>query len=200
MQWRLIIGGLACCLPAVSCVHAAETDVGDVLEQLGAPQFLVRAGDAVRATCLELADAASTLTAPQLELFDRCREMAGTVLDGANSFGYDDIGDALNALQQLAGEEVSSQGRLVTEGSNRQFADVGVRMDAIRRGARGIGSGVAFNLHGHELGRAFTAHMPQRTPAGSGASADRDADTGWGWFGTANIGFGDRDHTRNESG
>jgi outer membrane lipase/esterase len=178
--------------------HAAETDVGDVLEAAGAPQFLVRAGDAVRATCLQLGAAQPSLTAPQAELFDRCRDMSGTVLDGANSFGFDAFGDVLNALRHFSGEEVSSQGRLATEGSNRQFAAIGARIDAIRRGARSLGSGLAFNDRAG--GPALALHLSHVPRLGGGASADRDADTGWGWFGNAEVGFGDRDHTASESG
>ncbi|QIB65882.1 autotransporter outer membrane beta-barrel domain-containing protein [Kineobactrum salinum] len=179
------------------------TDVGQILENQGASQFIVDAGNAIRATCLELG-AAGPQTAERQDLFNRCREMSGTVLGltgttPPNGYGYSSPDDVFDAIRQFSGEEVSSQTRLATESTNRQFTNLGVRMDAIRRGARSTLSPVAFNFNGMDLAEGLAANAG--APAGgTGASADRDADTGWAWFGNAAIGWGDRDQTSNESG
>jgi len=181
-----------------------STDVGQILATQGAPQFIVDAGEAIRATCLELA-ADGQQTGQRLDLFNRCREMSGTVLTGAgvsanNSYNYSSRSDTYNAIRQFSGEEASSQSRLATESSNRQFANLGARMDAIRRGARSTISPVAFNFHGVDLSEALASNTPSPLAGGTGAGDPRDADTGWAWFSNGAVGWGDRDETDNESG
>lgn len=181
-----------------------RSDVGAVLVSQGAPQFVVESGDAIRNTCLELG-AAGQQTGARQDLFNRCREMSGTVLNTAGlqagnhyNYGRD---DTYKAIRQFSGEEVSSQTRLATEGTNRQFVNLGARMDAIRRGARSGLSAIAINLQGLDLGETLADGGALPVPAGgTGASADRDADTGWAWFANGAVGWGDRDETDNESG
>jgi outer membrane lipase/esterase len=176
---------------------AAETDVGAALEQAGAPSILVNAGDAIRATCIQLSTAPRSGPG-QEDLFNRCREMVNTVIGGPNTYGYQTLGDTFNALQQFSGEEVSTQGRFATEASNRQFGNLGARMDAIRFGARALAGGLAFNFNGVDVARAIAGTDQAQPLVGGGASSD--ADTGWGWFANGSIGFGDRDRTINETG
>ena len=163
--------------------------------------MLVNAGAAIQSTCGALVAAgAANQTGPnagqQQDLYFRCNEMVTTYGLGvpnptANSYGFDNDVNRYNAVRQFSGEEASTQRRLDTEGHNLQFAGIGARMDAIRRGARGASSGIAMNFD-------------NSTPAGAiplfgGAAGDEgDADTGWGWFGTVNTGYADRDRTPNE--
>lgn len=196
---------LAVMTTAVGAQDSRErSDIGSILESQGAPQFVVESGDAIRRTCLELG-AAGPQSGAQQDLFNRCREMAGTVLNTvgvqtANHYNYG-IDETYNAIRQFSGEEVSSQSRLATEGTNRQFVNLGTRMDAIRRGARSGLSGVAIDLQGVDLGKALADAGDFTPPAGgTGASADRDADTGWAWFANGAVGWGDRDESDNESG
>lgn len=198
-----IMGGCAVWAAASQAQQGPATDVGQVLAEQGAPQFTINAGDAIRATCLELG-ADGPQTGQRLDLFSRCREMSGTVLASAgqaanNSYNYGDNRDTYNAIRQFSGEEASSQSRLATESSNRQFANLGARMDAIRRGARTTISPVAFNFQGVDLSEALAGNLPP--PAGgTGAGDARDSDTGWAWFSNGAVGWGDRDETDNEGG
>ena len=116
-----------------------------------------------------------------------------------HGYGYTSLDDSWNAIRQFSGEETSSQSRLATESSNRQFANLGARMDAIRRGARTTISPVAFNFHGVDLGEALAGDLPPLA-GGTGAGDERDADTGWAWFSNGAVGWGDRDETDNEGG
>ncbi|MDO8861021.1 autotransporter outer membrane beta-barrel domain-containing protein [Haliea sp. E1-2-M8] len=198
IKWA-IVSGSAAWAAAGQAQQGPATDVGQVLANQGAPQFIVDAGDAIRATCLELG-ATGQLSGQRLDLFSRCREMSLTVLGATNnSYNYSSLSDTYNAIRQFSGEEASSQSRLATESSNRQFVNLGARMDAIRRGARSSISPVAFNVHGVDLTEAVAGNTPPLA-GGTGAGDARDADTGWAWFSNGAIGWGDRDETDNEGG
>ena len=195
--------GSAVCAATSHAQQGPATDVGQVLADQGAPQFIVDAGDAIRATCLELG-ADGPQTGQRADLFSRCREMSLTVIGTTgitvpHGYGYTSLDDSWNAIRQFSGEETSSQSRLATESSNRQFANLGARMDAIRRGARTTISPVAFNFHGVDLGEALAGDLPPLA-GGTGAGDERDADTGWAWFSNGAVGWGDRDETDNEGG
>jgi outer membrane lipase/esterase len=186
---------------------AAQTSTGGQLEADGAPAVVVNAGDAIRLTCGALANAGGfTLTGGQGDLFRRCNQMVQSVGDDSlattNTFGFRVIQDRFNAIYQFSGEEVSSQSRYATESSNRQFANIGARMDAIRLGSRATGGGLAFNMNGVDVARSIADSGADRDAAARlvGGAASADADTGWAWFANAGIGFGDRDSTFNESG
>lgn len=204
--WRMacVCTVLLATAPTTAQDTGERSDVGTILAAQGAPQSVVDSGDAIRRTCLELG-AAGPANDKQRDLFSRCAEMSGTVLNTAgmqagNHYNYG-IDDTYRAIRQFSGEESSTQSRLATEGTNRQFVNLGARMDAIRRGARSGISPVAINLQGLDLDRALAdtgAEVP--TVGGTGASGDRDADTGWAWFANGAVGWGDRDETRNESG
>jgi len=201
-KWVAVFG--ACALGWSSMSTAQLSDVGRILQEAGAPQTIVNSGDAIRRTCLELG-AAGPQSGARADLFNRCREMSGTVLQLAglpagNTYGFSNPLDAVNAIRQFAGEETSSQTRLATESTNRQFANLGARMDAIRRGARSSGGPLALNLQGMDLGAALAGNTTTPAAGGLGASADRDADTGWGWFANGAVGWGDRSESVNESG
>jgi uncharacterized protein YhjY with autotransporter beta-barrel domain len=188
---------------------AATTPLGMAIQDTeGSSTFLVNAGDAIQQTCAPLAAAnsQSPLTGARQDLFYRCNEMIGTYVPGTpgapsfNSYGYAQgtSGDAnrLNAVRQFSGEEASSEGRFATDSSNRQFANLGDRLSAIRRGVRSSMSGVALNLDGEQFDSNTFAPI-----VGGGASADEsNADLAWAWFANVGVGFGDRDQTENEDG
>ncbi|MEQ9394586.1 autotransporter outer membrane beta-barrel domain-containing protein [Haliea sp.] len=191
--------GSAVCAATSHAQQGPATDVGQALADQGAPQFIVNAGDAIRATCLELG-ASGPQSAERIDLFNRCREMSSTVLGASvNSYNFSSPGETYNAIRQFSGEEASSQSRLATESSNRQFANLGARMDAIRRGARSSISPVAVNFQGRDLNEALAGN-PTALAGGTGAGDERDADTGWAWFSNGAVGWGDRDETDNEGG
>ncbi len=190
MRVRSILFALSAGFAGASA-WAAPT--GDAIRNAGGPESSANAMDAIQGTCADLINpSAPPLTTQQVDLRTRCGEMVQTVNDfydipnagTALSYGYANESDVLGTIRQFSGEEQSSQTRLATDGTNRQFATVGARMDAIRTGAR-ASSGIAVN------GLAMPA-------LGGAASAD-DADTGWGWFVNANVGMGDRDGTSNEN-
>lgn len=206
--------GLLWALGAFSVAAVAQeaplSDVGEILAGQGAPQFIVDAGNAIRTTCLELG-ADGPQTGARADLFNRCREMSGTVLattglSVAHGYGYGAVEDSWNAIRQFSGEESSSQSRLATETTNRQFVNLGARMDAIRRGARSSISPVALNLQGLDMNEALAGSPQPPTygdgplAGGMGAGDSRDADTGWAWFLNGAAGWGDRNETDNEGG
>jgi uncharacterized protein YhjY with autotransporter beta-barrel domain len=88
------------------------------------------------------------------------------------------------AMQQLAGEENGSETRLATETSNGQFANIGMRLDALSRGARATATG------GATAGRQIDA-------VGGNAAADGEGG-GWGWFANGAVGFGEREASSEE--
>jgi outer membrane lipase/esterase len=85
-------------------------------------------------------------------------------------------------MQQLAGEEQASTGRLATESSNNQYANIGMRLDAIRAGSRATAGGLNVAVNGQPL---------------MGINAGDDG-TGWAWFLNGAVGTGDRDATAQE--
>lgn len=151
-------------------------------------------GDAVNQTCGELvpeyantSDPRQPPTSAEEALFFRCSDMVGTAL---GLLGQPGIGTDLGwsneqlaeGMQQLTGEEQVSKGRLATEGSNGQFANIGMRLDAIRAGARATAGGLNLAYNGAPV---------------AGGNAGEDG-TGWGWFLNGALGSGDRDSTQRE--
>jgi uncharacterized protein YhjY with autotransporter beta-barrel domain len=192
--------GLALALYSIggSGVVYAETNANAIARNGGSP-FTVQASGAIQGTCITLRDnggLAGQLTGSTRDLYERCREMVQSTNDVYNTtdaagrpdptvftYGFEDDQDLHAAIRQFSGEEGSSQTRLATEGTNRQFAAIGARLSAIRQGLRGATSALASN---------GVANL------GGAASAD-DADTGWGWFLNGNLGYGDREGTSNEN-
>ena len=181
--------------------HAAQTTLGNVVEGAGnASALRVTAADAVQATCGGLAGlgqfnggATGPATSPGEDLFFRCNEMVhtangltpGSNMSTANSTGLD-ASQLAEVMQQLAGEEQASKARMATENSNGQFANVGMRLDAIRRGARTTAGGLTLAMQG--------------VPVVGGAAGDSGDGGGWSWFANGAYGTGDRDGTSLENG
>jgi uncharacterized protein with beta-barrel porin domain len=136
-----------------------------------------------------LAGANRPPTTAQEDLWFRCNEMVhtanglGNAGASANSLGLS-AAQLGRAMQQLAGEENGSKGRLATETSNGQFANLGMRLDALSRGARATATGLA------------TGGLP--VDAVGGNAGDGPGGMGWGWFATGALGSGERDATARE--
>ncbi len=174
----------------------------------GGSKMLVNAGNAIQSTCAPLgaSNQIQTLQGQQQDLFFRCNEMLSTfdVAPGTNpsvnSYGYENSASGLNAVRQFSGEEASSQRRLGKQGDNLQFAGIGARMDAIRQGARGAGSGIAMNLDGTNLLQSPTSDAAPVVSQFGGAAGDEDADLGWAWFANMNVGYANHDRSPREDG
>jgi len=188
--------------------NAAADTVGAAIAQQGGSVMLINAGDAIQGTCRSLAGPGGSnvanLQGRQQDLYFRCNEMVTTYVGGnpSNSYGYAPgaAGDQnrANAVRQFSGEETSGQRRLGADGNNVQANAIGARMDAIRRGIRPSGSGVAMNVNG-----VRTNDLPltsDSTPTGGAAGDSSEADLGWAWFVNANLGSQDRDRSPNEDG
>lgn len=200
---------VAAILTSGGALALGQTDAGRAVQNLGGSTIQIRAADAVRVTCSFLTARSTTLTAPQNELWDRCRDMSdqarrlGGDTSRADAYGLATLGAAgvqqyFSLLQQFSGEEVSSQGRYATEGSSSQFKSLSSRLSAIRRGTRN--SGLAFNLQGVDVMTIADNENDAGNPALiGGAAGDSDADLGWAWFGNVEYGFGDRDASVNEN-
>ncbi len=149
----------------------------------------VQTAAGVQATCLQLVAFDPAENTPQADLLNRCGEMVRT---GFELVGQDDAGRSFNwtnnelaaSMQQLSGEEQASQSRLATESSNGQFANLALRMDAIRKGARFSAGGMSLALQG--------------APVFGGNAGEHSDGGGWSWFLNGAAGFGDRDATRRE--
>ncbi|MFT4613229.1 MAG: outer membrane lipase/esterase [Bacteroidia bacterium] len=153
----------------------------------------VNTGDAVQKTCGQLVPTYGGSTdlnaSAEQSLFIHCGEMVGNANDlnagqpgGGNSLGFNNE-QLAEAMQQLTGEEGVSQGRLATESSNGQFGNIGMRLDAIRSGARATAGGLNVVMNGAPV---------------SGGNAGDDG-TGWGWFLNGALGTGDRDASTQEN-
>jgi outer membrane lipase/esterase len=147
---------------------------------------------AVQATCGALVQLGTAVQAgsAQDDLKSRCGEMVGTGadLEGAAStlpsFNWSN-NELAASMQQLSGEEQASQGRLATDTSNGQFANIGMRLDAIRTGARATAGGINLALQG--------------VPVIGGNAGEGDVESSWGWFANGALGFGDHDSTSREN-
>lgn len=180
-------------------VLAQDTTLGTVVAGAdNATDLQVRTGDAVQLTCGQMLDRYRPVagdvrppTSAEEDLFFRCNEMVTTAnaLDGNDGPTGNDLGwtsgQLAEAMQQLTGEEQVSKGRLATETSNGQFANIGMRLDAIRAGARSTAGGVNLAMNG--------------TPVVGGNAGEEGDGLGWGWFLNGAYGFGDRDSTQREN-
>lgn len=174
--------------------QAQDTTLGTAVAAAGNSSSLqVGTGDAVQKTCGALVGVYGRQTPPednpaQAALFNRCGEMVqtanglvGNEQSTANSLGWNNE-QLAEGMQQLTGEEQVSTGRLATENSNGQFGNIGMRLDAIRAGARATAGGLNLVMNG--------------APA-VGGNAGED-DSGWSWFLNGAIGTGNRDATSRE--
>ena len=164
------------------------TELGNVVASSSRSTDLqVATADAIQNTCVGLGQRES-LSAPESALFTNCTDMVLTAfaldpnLSSDLSLGWTST-QLAEGMQQLAGEEQTSTGRLATETSNGQYANLGMRLDAIRAGARATAGGINVAVHGAPL---------------TGGNAGDDG-TGWGWFLNGGFGTGDRDATVREN-
>lgn len=188
-----------CLLAGAVCAQEAATPLGQAVSQGGGSSLQVGTANSVQRVCRNLAQAGGLAdlarapseyqpASPREDLFLRCNEMVDTGLNvlgqaGLNSMGWDGASLAA-AMNQLGGEENGSKTRLATETSNGQFANIGLRLDALARGARATSGGLA--TAGRSLGT-------------TGGNAGDRSDGGWGWFANAAVGFGEREATLAEN-
>jgi uncharacterized protein with beta-barrel porin domain len=207
---------VAACLATAPAHAAPTTDLGQAVADMGGSEIQIRAADAIYVTCIGLALNGNNNTPEQAQLGGRCADMTQTGFALDPTFNPDTIPPAADVLglgtsgipeyfglvQQLSGEEVSTQGRYATEGSTSQFKTLAARLSAIRRGAPR--SGITFNLQGVEVFSIADAGDPAHAafPTGGGASSDDrpEGDLGLAWFTNVEYGYGDRDRTENEDG
>jgi outer membrane lipase/esterase len=228
-------------LAAVTQVHAQSAPPPSQLSifvnnSVTATALQRNAGNAVQNMCNHLRDnepsGGFNLQDPQKhDLFLRCNELVQTA-QGINtgqqpgrSLGLDSNG-LLGALQQVSGEELSSQGALTTRVSSGQFANISGRLNALRFGttaaaARGRTASLypspsAPNDYGPDRvidPSSFTNDsfggnlMPVSFSTADTAPAAGDASTGgggvsrqWGWFTEGSYNFGNHDQTTGEDG
>jgi outer membrane lipase/esterase len=214
---------LACCGAALlACM--AFTANAQTANQAGALTLFVndaasnatdlqkQAGYAVQGMCVSLgAEGGLRLTGAKGDLYQRCNEMVETarVFQGlpagtGRSLGYTDRGDLLAAVQQVSGEEVAAQGKMSTQVSAGQFANISGRLSALRMG------GAASAARGHVaslqdptpvLAMQHGMYQPQMKLFADTESARTSADSDvsrLGWFLESSYGFGDHDQTSNE--
>ena len=152
-------------------------------------------GAAILVVCPQLAGL-QTRDPLQQDLFDRCREMVhgANALDGTGA-SADSIGlsaeELSSALQQVAGEEIASQGSFATEVANGQFANIGTRLSSLLRATSG--GGATANVSG---GNYFGAGRPYGGAAQAGAEVELGGRLGV--FVRGQVGFGEKDPTPQE--
>ncbi|MEQ8859732.1 MAG: autotransporter outer membrane beta-barrel domain-containing protein [Pseudomonadales bacterium] len=199
MRWT---AGILCAIFSVT-VHA--DDVGDAIASAGGSEFSIRAGDAIRVTCRDLAfqNAAGGLNTVQADLFGRCGDMVLTTLNVvggntgvANRYSLSSNEEVYATLRQFAGEETSSQGRFATEGSSGQASAISSRLAAIRSGVRV--SSIALNVLGTDIIGLADGQDTTVGPLVGGNAGEAEGDLGFAWFGSVDYGFGDRDGSDNE--
>ena len=139
--------------------HDGSIAPGAVANAPNSSSLQVGTGDAVQKTCGALIPTYGDLIfsdepadTPEEALFLRCGEMVNTAnglngLEGTrNDLGWNNA-QLAEGMQQLTGEEQVSKGRLATESSNGQFGNIGMRLDAIRVGARSTAGGLSLAMN-----------------------------------------------------
>jgi uncharacterized protein YhjY with autotransporter beta-barrel domain len=106
-----------------------------------ATQLQIDTGNAVQRTCAQLgAEGGFQLQGAKGDLYLRCNEMVQTAnqLNGGTSSRSLNLSSdqLLGALQQVSGEELSSQGALTTRVTSGQFANISGRLNALRFGTQ----------------------------------------------------------------
>ena len=136
----------------------------------GATSLQQATGLAVQNMCVHLATRegatpTSGLAAPKQDAFLRCNELVQTANQintggqvGGRSLNLSTT-ELLGALQQVSGEEQSSQGALTTRVSSGQFANISGRLNALRFGSQSAGG----------RGRTASLSPPSSTPASASA-------------------------------
>lgn len=109
--------------------------------------------------------------------------------------------DQVTALQQIAPQEVASQGTSAFITSYTQLANVRMRLLALRQGAAGLSvNNLSLGVQGEDvpLGRLLAALI--KGANGGGASADGGGDDRLGVFLNGRVNFGNSGTTVNETG
>lgn len=164
-------------------------------------------GVGVQRMCIRLAQAGGAqlpANTPQLDLFLRCNELVETAFGltggaGAQvdrSLGFTSPEPLFAAVQQVSGEELSTQGALATNVTAGQFSNISGRLNALRFGtATAASRGRLASL----LGPYGEGARPLGGAAGADASAGEvGLENRVGWFVEGNYNTGDRDQTPNE--
>jgi Autotransporter beta-domain len=112
----------------------AQTVVLPVLP--GQSVLQTRIGTAVATMCVNALDnqPRNIVNAQVQDLHDQCHAIAGEVVTAAKG-GPASPQAALGALQQVSGNEISTQGALATRAVSGQFANISGRLTALRFGA-----------------------------------------------------------------
>ena len=124
----------------------------------GATPLQQNAGDAIETLCLTLPGPSLTAASALGDLNRRCTELVAssiTVRTGTpNGFSLG-VGKAqiLGDVQQLAGEELSTPGRLVTQAPAAQFSNISGRLNALRLGGfNALSRGTLFGICAQQRG------------------------------------------------
>ncbi|MGI9303162.1 MAG: autotransporter domain-containing protein [Gammaproteobacteria bacterium] len=141
---------------------------------------------AVNDACVALSGTANR-TQAQEQFFTTCSNLPA------------DIESLAAALDQMAPDELSSQGTMAVEAADGQSRLIGSRLSALRGGATGVSvSGFSVNLFGQQLPQVVLESALPRTGAGGD---DSSAYVGpFGIFINGNVTMGDKDSSFNEPG
>jgi len=128
--------------------------------------------------------------AAQQDLFEQCSAMISNPT----------LGGTETSLSQVTTEKAEAAASSGIANGQQQFANVGSRLAALRRGATGVSvQGLAFNLDGQSVPTAQIADALTTQLTGGAASGDSPFGR-WGFFVNGSFNFGDKDPTDNESG
>jgi len=135
------------------------------------------------------------------KLLNRCGALIDQAEDEAE--GAASTGSVSDALQQIAGEEMLSQGTSSVQVANLQTSNISSRIAALRGGAAGVSlGGVAMSIEGTQVpSQTLMAMLPEWVHGPGGASGDEESP--WSRFGIFLNGkwnFGDKDQTDLEAG
>jgi outer membrane lipase/esterase len=168
----------------------------------------------------------------KLDLYLRCNELVQNAVQLNNGQSTRSLNlnsdQLLGALQQVSGEELSSQGALTTRVSSGQFANISGRLNALRFGTQSAAARSRTALLEPQSKPAMVAYQGDRVidpdafrydslggnliktnwaadPQATGDASRREStSTGiqqkWGWFSEGSYGFGDHDQTPSEDG
>src|SRR5581483_4977487 len=167
---------------------------------------------------------------PKLDAFLRCNEMVQTARQLNNQTYTRSLNltsdQLLGAIQNVSGEELSSQGALTTRVSSGQFANISGRLNALRFGAQSAatrgrttasldspssdGNALAYQpdrvidpyalRYGADDGQLVKTSTSAFLPAGDASESGGGAlpPIRWGWFSEGSYNFGDHDQTSAE--
>ncbi|RLA34763.1 MAG: hypothetical protein DRR11_01985 [Gammaproteobacteria bacterium] len=207
-EGRFVLG--LCC--AMFATQAYSQNLADFVNDPanGATDIQVQTGNAVQRACAMLAGQGGfTLPGEAGDLFLRCNEMVQTAValqtDPTGNRPPRDLGldgpGLLSAVQNVAGEELFSQGTMSTRVTNAQFSNIAGRLNALRLGGTSAGAGgrVAYSDPYGNPDRSSPTYN-QVSLSGGGAAGDYEvAGSRLGWFIEGSYNTGDRDQTDAEN-